>query len=109
MAKISGKGKLLRVYIDEKDQWQGMPLHQCILEEVKNADLAGATVIKGHDGFGASSRDNTTNLFGGRVENPIIIEIIDSIDYINSFMPTLEKMVKQGLISIMDVEILKYT
>jgi uncharacterized protein len=106
--KISGEGKLLRIFIDEKDQWQGMPLYKAILDEVKKEGLAGATIIRGLDGFGASSRQHTANMYGSSFENPIVIEIVDSIEYIDKILPILDKMVTQGLISILDTNIIKY-
>ena len=106
--KISGEGKLLRIFIDEKDQWRGMPLYKAIMEEVQTHGLAGATVIKGTDGFGASSRQHAAHRFDSAVESPIIIEIVDSIEYIDRILPSLDKMVTQGLISILDTTIIKY-
>lgn len=108
-AKISGEGKLLRIFIEENDQWCGKPLYQAIVEHAKEQGLAGATVLKGVDGFGANSRLHYANLMSTTTDHPIIVEIVDSIEYIDKILPKLEHMVKKGLICILPVQVIKYS
>ena len=108
-AKITGDGKLLRIYIESTDQWHGKALYKAIIDMAKEQGLAGATVLQGIDGFGANSRQSYSDLFNSRTDAPIIVEIIDSIEYIDKIMPKLEEMVKKGLISIQPVQVMKYT
>lgn len=108
-AKISGEGKLLRIFCESNDQWQGKPLYSAIVDLAKELGLAGATVLKGIDGFGANSRSSYADLYSSFVDAPIIVEIVDSTDYIDKLLPHLDNMVKKGLISIQPVQVIKYT
>lgn len=108
-AKITGEGKLLRIFIEENDQWCGKPLYQAVVDLAKEQGLAGATVLKGLAGFGANSRMHYANLMSETFDSPIIVEIVDSIDYIDKILPMLESMVINGLISIQPVQVIKYS
>lgn len=107
MPKITGCAKRLRIYIGEDDRWDGEPLYNAIVRKAKELDLAGATVFRGLVGFGAHSRIHTsTFLLSGDL--PILVETIDSEEYINKILPYLDQMVKEGLVTIDDIEIVKY-
>lgn len=108
-AKITGEGKLLRIFVEANDQWHGKPLYKAIVELAKEQGLAGATVLKGIDGFGANSRLSYTDLYNAYTDAPIIVEIVDSIEYIDKVLPKLSEMVKKGLISIQPVQVIKYS
>jgi len=106
--KLEGEGQLLRIYIGESDQWEGKPLHVAIVERVKTEGLAGCTVIRGIEGFGASSRIHTARILRLSEDLPILIEIADRTDRIQKIIPVLDKMVDEGLITLEKVHIIKY-
>src|SRR2546425_12902873 len=105
---IPTEGKLLRIFIGEADRWHGKPLYEAIVLEARKRHLAGATVIKGFMGFGAHSRLHTAKLLELSQDLPIIVEIVDAPEKIEAFMPDLEKMVGDGLITIEAAEVLLY-
>jgi PII-like signaling protein len=102
------KGRLLRIFVGESDHWEGRPLYEAIVLEARKRHLAGATVIKGFMGFGAHSRLHTAKLLELSQDLPIIVEIVDAPEKIEAFMPDLEKMVGDGLITIESAEVLLY-
>ncbi len=105
---IPTEGKLLRIFIGEADRWHGAPLYEAIVLEARKRGLAGATVMKGFMGFGAHSRIHTAKLLELSQDLPIVIEIVDAPDKIEAFMPDLEKMVGDGLITLERAEVLLY-
>jgi PII-like signaling protein len=105
---IPSEGKLLRIFIGEADYWQGKPLYEAIVVEARKRGLAGATVVKGFMGFGAHSRIHTAKLLELSQDLPIIIEIVDASEKIEAFMPDLEAMVGDGLITLERAEVLLY-
>lgn len=105
---IPSNGKLLRIFIGERDRWHGHPLYEAIVLEARKRGLAGATVIKGFMGFGAHSRIHTAKLLELSQDLPIIVEIVDAPDAIEAFMPDLELMVGDGLITLERAEVLLY-
>jgi len=106
--KLSGRARMIRIHFGERDRWQGRPLYEAILEEARRQDLAGATVYRGIEGFGGSTRIHRGHRFTSS-DLPIMVAIIDSADKIDRFLPTLEKMISEGLIAISDVEVIRYT
>ncbi len=106
--KIPSDGKLLRVFIGESDKWQGKPLYQEIVRLAKDNGMAGATVIKGFMGFGCKSHMHTTKLLRLSEDLPIIIEIVDSDEKITQFVGDLDKMVREGLVTIEKVNVIMY-
>jgi PII-like signaling protein len=105
---IPTEGKLLRIFIGEADRWHGGPLYEAIVLEARKRGLAGATVMKGFMGFGAHSRIHTAKLLELSQDLPIVIEIVDAPDKIEAFMPDLEEMVGDGLITLERAEVLLY-
>jgi PII-like signaling protein len=106
--KLSGSAKMIRVHFGEDDRWQGKPLYQAIVEEARRQDLAGATVYRGIEGYGASSRIHRKHLLTSS-DLPVMVCIIDEPQKIQRFLPTLESMVSEGLIAISDVEVIRYS
>lgn len=106
--KLEGEGQLLRIYIGESDQWEGKPLYMAIVERVKKEGLAGCTVIRGIEGFGASSRIHTARILRLSEDLPVLIEIADQNDRIQKIIPVLDEMVDEGLITLEKVNIIKY-
>ena len=108
MAKIKAHAKRLRIYIGEADSWEGKSLYKALVLKTKELDLAGATVFQGCMGYGANSRIHTASLIDMSADLPIVIEIIDSAEYIEKFIPFLDKMVKEGMVTLDDIEVIKY-
>jgi len=106
--KITGPGKLVRIFIGESDSWHHRPLYTAIVERAREEGLAGATVIRGIEGFGAHSRIHTMRILRLSEDLPVVIEIVDQEERINKFLPILDEMVTEGLVTIENVEILKY-
>lgn len=106
--KLEGEAKLLRIFIGESDKWQGQPLHEAIVLEAKRHGLAGATVFKGIMGFGAHSRIHSTKVLQLSEDLPLMIEIVDSEEKIRAFLPLLDTMVREGLVTLERVEVIRY-
>jgi PII-like signaling protein len=105
---IPTEGKLLRIFIGEADRAHGKPLYEAIVVEARKRGLAGATVIKGFMGFGAHSRIHTAKLLELSQDLPIVVEIVDAPDKIEAFIPDLEQMVGDGLITLERAEVILY-
>ncbi|SDE47334.1 DUF190 domain-containing protein [Sporomusa acidovorans] len=108
MPKITGTAKRLRIYIGERDRYAGKTLYQAIVEKAKELDLAGATVFRGLMGYGANSRIHTASIVDLSSDLPVLVEIVDSEEYINKFLPFLDQMVQEGLVILDDIEVIKY-
>lgn len=106
--RIEGEGKLLRIFVGESDTWHGKPLYQAIVERVRVEGLAGATVIRGIEGFGADSRIHTSRILRLSEDLPVVIEIVDTEERIASILPLLDEMVSEGLVTLERVEIIAY-
>jgi PII-like signaling protein len=110
---IEGEAKLLRIFVGESDLINHVPVHEKIVLEARKAGLAGATVMKGIMGFGASSRIHTTKLLRLSEDLPLVIEIVDSEKKIEEFIPMLNDIFEQansgGMITMEKVNIIKYT
>jgi hypothetical protein len=109
MVKISGQARRLRIYIGEASKYKGKLLYHAIVMKAKELGLAGATVLRGIEGFGPNTRIKTARLLDLSNDLPIVVEIVDSVEYIEKLMPFLDEAVNEGLITIEDVEIIKYT
>src|SRR6267378_7345942 len=103
--KIPESGKLLRIYIGESDRWHHQPLYEAIVLKARETGLAGATVLRGPMGFGAHSRLHTAKILRLSEDLPILVEIVDKEDKINAFLPELDKMVSDGLITLEKVRV----
>ena len=106
--KLEGQGKLLRIFIGESDTWHGRPLYQAIVERVRKAGLAGATVIRGIEGFGAASRIHTARILRLSEDLPILIEIVDVEEKIRALIPSLDEMILEGLVTLETIEVITY-
>jgi PII-like signaling protein len=106
--KLRGPAKMIRVHFGEDDRWHGKPLHEAIVEAARREDLAGATVYRGIEGYGASSRIHRKHLLTSS-DLPVMVCIIDEAEKIQRFLPILEVMVHEGLIAISDVDVIRYT
>jgi hypothetical protein len=101
-------GLLLRIFIGESDKQDGRPLYEVIVNEARRRGLAGATVLRGVMGFGADSRIHTTKILRLSEDLPMVIEIVDEADKINAFLPELDGMIKEGLVTLERVRVVIY-
>ena len=99
---------LLRILIGESDRWEHQPLYEAIVLKAREMQLAGATVLRGPMGFGKSSRLHTAKILRLSMDLPFVIEIVDSEEKINSFLPELNKMIGGGLVTLEKVRVLHY-
>jgi len=106
--KIEGKAKMVRVYIGEDDRFDGKPLYNAVVLFLREENIAGATVVRGIEGFGASSRIHTASILRLSQDLPIIIEAVDKPERIEAVLPRLAAMVTDGLITTEDIEVVKY-
>lgn len=106
--KLEGEGVLLRVFLGELDRWHGQPLYEAIVLKAREAGLAGATVLRGPMGFGAHSRLHTARILRLSEDLPIVIEIVDAAEKIAAFVPELDGMLGDGLVTTEKVHVLRY-
>ena len=106
--QIPKQALLLRIFVGEDDRFGRSPLHEAIVLKAREMHLAGATVLRGPMGFGASSRLHTTKILRLSEDLPLVIEIVDAEDRINSFLPILDGMMTSGLVTLEKVQVLQY-
>lgn len=106
--KIEGTGKLARVFIGESDRHGGKPLYEAIVLLARERGLAGATVLRGLEGFGAHSRLHTAKILRLSEDLPIVIELVDKPERIDAFLPELDRLVGEGMITVEEVHIVAY-
>lgn len=106
--KLPQEGMLLRIFIGEADKYQGKPLYEQIVLKAKEMNLAGATVVRGLMGFGAHSRVHTAKVLRLSEDLPIVVEVVDTEENLNKFMPFLDETVDEGLMTIERVRVVKY-
>ncbi|HLA85562.1 MAG TPA: DUF190 domain-containing protein [Thermoguttaceae bacterium] len=106
--KLPAEAFLLRVFIGESDKVHGRPLYEVIVEEARRRGLAGATVVRGCLGFGANSRIHTSKVLRLSEDLPVVIEIVDREDRIEAFLPDLDGMITEGLVTLEKVRVIAY-
>jgi PII-like signaling protein len=99
---------LLRIFFGEEDRFEGNPLYEAIVLKAREMHVAGATVLRGPMGFGHSSRLHTAKVLRLSFDLPIVVEIVDTEAKINEFLPTLDKMMASGLVTLEKVQVLQY-
>jgi hypothetical protein len=104
----SNQGKLLRVFIGESDRFGGMPLSEWIVREARKQGLAGATVLRGVEGFGAHSLLHTAKILRLSTDLPVVIEIVDTEEKIEAFLPHIDEAIVEGLATVERVEVRLY-
>ena len=102
------EGKLLRIFMSQNDSHGRLPLYEWIVKKARENHLAGATVLRGIEGFGAHSRIHTSKILRLSEDLPVVIEIVDTLQKINSFIPVIDEAIKEGLATIEKVEIRFY-
>jgi uncharacterized protein len=106
--QIPREAVLLRIFFGENDKFQRLPLHEAIVLKAREMHLAGATVLRGHIGFGHSSRIHATKFLRLSQDLPVVVEIVDSKEKIDTFLPVLDGMMSSGLITMERAEVLQY-
>ena len=105
---IPREAVLLRIFFGESDKFHRLPLHEAIVLKAREMHLGGATVLRGHIGFGHSSRIHTSRFLRLSQDLPVVVEIIDSQEKIGRFLPVLDGMMASGLITMERAEVLQY-
>lgn len=106
--KLSGPALRLTIFVGEDDTWHRRPVHTEIVHRAHQAGLAGATVVRGIEGFGATSRIHTTRILSLAEDLPVAIIIVDDEERIRAFLPQLDELVTEGLVIIDPVEVIRY-
>ena len=106
--KLPFESMLLRIFIAESNKWDGKPLYRVIVNKALEQGLAGATALRGILGFGATSRIHTSRVLRLSENLPIIIEIVDTAEKIEAFLPILDEMIDEGLVTLEKAKVLAY-
>jgi hypothetical protein len=106
--KLPSESLLLRIFIGETDKYEGRPLYKAIVEKARQREMAGATVMRGILGFGANSRIHTSQILRLSEDLPLVIEIVDSEERINAFLPELDAMISEGLVTLEKARVITY-
>lgn len=106
--RLEGEGTLLRIFIGESDRWHGKPLYEAIVVMAREAGLAGATVIRGIEGFGADSHLHTARILRLSEDLPVVVEIVDTSENIERILPKLDEMIGDGMVTTERVHVLTY-
>ena len=99
--------KLLLVYVDETDMWQEIPLYEAIVHRLRHLEVAGATVQVGIMGFGSHQKVHRKRLFGVSDDRPMTISVVDNESKIRQVLPEIRSMVKEGLLILVDAEVIQ--
>ncbi|HTQ78406.1 MAG TPA: DUF190 domain-containing protein [Thermoanaerobaculia bacterium] len=106
--KLEGEGILVRIFIGDSDRHEGIPLYEAVVQKAREKGLAGATVFRGFEGFGAHSLIHTTRILRLSEDLPVLIEIVDKKDKIEAFLPELDTLIPEGLVTLEEVQVILY-
>jgi PII-like signaling protein len=106
--RLSGHATRLTIFVGEGDVWHHRPLYHEIVRRARDAGLAGATVVRGCEGYGASSLIHTTRILSLSEDLPLVITIVDIEDKIRAFLPELDDLVTEGMVMLDQVEVVRY-
>ena len=105
---LRGEAKLLRIFVGESDRYKGRPLFEVIVERARARGLAGATVFRGVMGYGGHSRIHTARVLRLSEDLPVMIEVVDKEEKIEAFLPELDELIQEGLVTLERVEVVWY-
>jgi uncharacterized protein len=105
---LTGERTLMRIFIGESDRWHHRPLHEALVDLFRREGFAGATVLRGVSGFGASSVLHTDHLLTLSQDLPLVIEVVDDEEKFTEIMPTLDEMLQGGLVTLEKIRVLRY-
>ncbi len=105
---ITGPAKMLKIYIGESDRYHGRPLANALVQRLRGEGVAGATVFRGVEGFGANSRIHTAQILRLSEDLPLVVEVIDRPERIAAILPIVDEMVGDGLVTMLDVDVVHY-
>src|SRR5512143_4320680 len=106
--QIPSEGQLIRIFIGESDHHDGKPLYEALVLAAREHGIAGATMLRGLMGYGATSRIHTAKILRLSEDLPVVVEIVDSPEKIAAFLPTVESMVRGGLVTLERVQVIRY-
>jgi len=106
--KLPYEAELLRIFIGESDRFHGKPLYEAIVQEARARGMAGATVLRGIMGFGAHTRMHTAKILRLSEDLPIVVEIVDKPERIAEFLPELDNMIEEGLVTLERARVIAY-
>ncbi|MEN6406477.1 MAG: DUF190 domain-containing protein [Thermoguttaceae bacterium] len=106
--RLPEEAELLRIFIGESDRHQGKPLYEMIVLEARRRGMAGATVLRGIMGFGADSRMHTAKILRLSEDLPVVVEIVDTPEHIAEFLPDLDAMIQEGMITLERARVIAY-
>lgn len=106
--KLEGEGILLRIYIGEADRLDGAPLYEALVQRARERGLAGATVLRGLEGFGAHNLIHTARIQRLAEDLPVVVEIVDQKEKVEAFLPELDEIIKEGLVTTEKVQVRLY-
>jgi len=107
--KLQSQAKLMRILIGEYDKWNDRPLHEALVQALRANDIAGVTVYRGILGYGANRRIHKDSALNLSHDAPILLTVVDTEEKLRAFFPVLDQMVKQGLVVLSDVDVIKYS
>ena len=106
--KLPSEAMLLRIFVGESDKLEGEPLFEVIVKEARQQGMAGATVLRGFLGFGANSRIHTSKVLRISEDLPVVVEIVDAEEKIEAFLPKLDSMISEGLVTLEKAHVITY-
>ena len=108
-ARLESKAKIMRILIGENDKWNGEPLHRALVQALRANEIAGVTVYRGILGYGANRRMHKDSALNLSHDAPILLTVVDSEEKLRGVFPVLDQMIKQGLVVLSDVDVIKYS
>lgn len=106
--RFEGERTLMRIHIGESDRWHGKPLHHALVELFRRENLSGVTVLRGVGGYGSSSIYHTERILRLSQDLPIVVEVVESSDRIETILPALDQMIAGGLVTLEKVRVILY-
>ena len=107
--RVEDEGLLLRIFVDEKSRWEGKPLYEQLVQACLDAGLAGATVLRGIQGYGARHRLREASILRLSTDLPVVVEIADTPEKVEAFLPRAEAMIDNGFLTVEKVRMIRLT